>query len=157
MNEDDILLEDWKITKDRIKHFDDVIMKTRVQGLPIATTIQAAAFASLGSIGKISIQFAGFDLHVFSLIIFAGLVYLVPILLLDLLHYKLLLKAVAHAKSIEERPQFVGKLEITHKLSSRGLSFLHAAGGYGVYIVVFASGIYFALIAVNDIIKSLNI
>lgn len=144
MDENDLRLEDWKMTKDRIKHFDDMVMKTRVQGLPIATAIQAIAFASLASVGKI--QTTILDLSVFSLIIIASLIYLVPVLLLDILHLILLSKAVKHAKNIEEN-FFKETISITRILSSRKLTALHVAGGIGIYAVVFGAGFYFLYVA----------
>lgn len=152
MEDNEIRLEDWKMTKDRIKHFDDMVMKTRVQGLPIATAIQAIAFATLASVGKI--QTTILDLPVFSLIIIAGLIYLVPVLLLDVLHLLLLRKAVMHAKNIEET-YFKNTLSITRILSNRKLTILHIVGGLGIYSVVFASGIYFIIIA-PEILSSLK-
>ena len=47
MNDEDLILKDWEMTKDRIKHFDDVIIRLRIQGIPIAAAIQAAGFASI--------------------------------------------------------------------------------------------------------------
>ncbi len=144
MDDDEIRLEDWKMTKDRIKHFDDMVMKTRVQGLPIATAIQAIAFATLTSVGKIQTNVLG--LPVFSLIIIAGLIYLIPVLLLDILHLALLTKAVKHAKLIEDN-YFKDKLTITNVLSDKKLTVLHVVGGLGIYAVVFGAGLYFLFVA----------
>jgi hypothetical protein len=151
----ELRFEDWKMTKNRIKHFDDIVMKTRVQGIPIATAIQAAAFVSAASVGKIETTIFNYQISVFSIIILSSLTYLVPVLLLDIFHFKLLLKAVKHASKIEEEEPFKGKLEITHKLTSRGLSVLHSLGGYGTYFVIFLAGFYFAFIGSHDIITNL--
>jgi len=154
MEDNDLILEDWKMTKDRIKHFDDVVMKTRVQGIPIATAMQIAAFVTAASVGGITTGF--FGLPVFSLIIIASLIYLLPVLLLDIFHFIMLLRAVDHAKSIEEKEPFKGKLQITTKLSSRSMSIFHSIGGYLIYAVVYLTGIYFAFFGANDILGSIN-
>jgi hypothetical protein len=44
-----LILEDWKMSNKRVEYLDDTVMKTRLQGLPIATGIQAAAFTTLGA------------------------------------------------------------------------------------------------------------
>jgi len=80
LSDDDLLqLEDWKVSKDRIKHFDDIIMRTRIGGLPIATGLQAAAFLTSNTIGKIQPEIFPFDITIFSLIMFASVLYLIPV------------------------------------------------------------------------------
>lgn len=144
MDDDDaIILEDWKMTKDRIKHFDDILMRTRTQGLPIAAIIQGIGFFTKDRIGDIQISFAGINTTVFPMIILAGLLYLIPIVTLDILHFKLLLLSVDRAKEIEELPKFKNKLKITHVLTNRGLSILHATGAYAVYGLIFIFGILY--------------
>ena len=138
------------MTKDRIKHFDDVVMKTRVHGIPIATAMQIAAFVTAQNIGGITTSF--FGLSVFSLIIIASLVYLVPVLLLDIVHFVLLLRAVKHAKNIESISTFKDNLRITHQLSDTKLTILHSVGGYLIYAFVFLGGLFFAFYGVNDIL-----
>ncbi len=151
-------LEDWKMTKDRIKHFDDVLMRTRVEGIPIATALQAAAFVTAKDVGYIQtkIPFIGdpISLPVFSLIILASLAYLVPVLLLDILHFVLLKKAVEHAYDLEK--QLGNKIQITHKLTSFWLTLLHTVGAYLIYGMIFAAGIYFAFFGANEILTPLK-
>lgn len=153
MDDDEIILEDWKITKDRIKHFDDILMRTRLQGIPIATALQAAAFITSGSIGKITVPVLGSDWPIFSLILLAGILYLIPVLLLDLFHFSLLIIAVNHAKKIEEE-NFNQKLGITRALTKRWLTILHVLA-YGVYLAIFVIGLHLINQAPN-ILEKLN-
>lgn len=134
------------MSKDRIKHFDDVIMRTRITGLPIATGLQAAAFLTSDTIGKIHPpMLSPLEIPIFSLIMIASVLYLIPVFLFDILHFTLLLKAVKHAKSIENQEVFRGKLEITTKLTSHRLTMIHKFAGYGIYLIIIGSGIFFAI------------
>ncbi|MGI0013130.1 MAG: hypothetical protein ACREBU_06780 [Nitrososphaera sp.] len=144
--DDNLYLEDWKMTKDRIKYFDDMVMKIRVGGLPIATGIQGAAFVvDPANIASKTIMILGNELTIFQLIILAGLIYLIPVAALDVLHFYLLLKSVGRALQIEKMKQFKDKLAITHKLSSNWLTLLHILGGYGIYGLIFYFGGYIAI------------
>jgi hypothetical protein len=151
-DEDTLKLEDWKMANDRVKYLDDTVMKTRTQGIPIATTIQVAAFTTLGAkigditIGQGIIHIFGFSLAVFQLIIGASLAYLVPVLLLDIMHYKLLLRAVDHTKVLESH--FKDKLLTTTKLTSSKLTLMHTVGAYLVYAFIFVFGILFSIYGV---------
>jgi len=159
ISDEEFKLEDWKMTKDRIKHFDDVLMRTRVEGIPIATALQAAAFVTAKDVGyiqtKIPLIFGTISLPVFSLIILASLAYLIPVLLLDILHFVLLKKAVEHAYDLEE--ELGNKIKITHKLTSFWLTLLHTVGAYLIYAVIFLAGIYFALFGADGILTPLKI
>jgi len=141
-----IKLEDWKMAKDRIKHFDDVIMRTRIQGLPIGTGLQAVAFITSNSIGRVQWDVSGyFSIPVFSLIMFASVLYLIPVFLFDIVHFRLLILSVRHAREIENQSCFKDKLQITNKLTSPKLTRLHEFAGYGIYVIVIGSGILFGL------------
>lgn len=147
MDAADLKLEDWKMSNDRVKYLDDTVMTTRVQGIPIATSILAAAYASIGakigdiSIGQSMISIFGLDFSVFQLIIAAGLGYLIPVLLLDILHYRLLLVAVGYTRKLEE--SFNNQLHITSELTAPHLTHIHTIGGYSVYGLIFIFGILF--------------
>jgi hypothetical protein len=149
-DEDNLRLEDWKVSNETVKYLDDTVMKTRIQGLPIATSIQAAAFTTLGAkvgetvVGQTNVAIGDFNITVFQLIVMAGLAYLIPVLLLDILHYMLLLKAVNHAKFIETR-YFKDKLSITSKLTASHYTHMHTIGAYLIYGFIFVFGILFAL------------
>jgi hypothetical protein len=139
MNDEDLILKDWEMTKDRIKHFDDVIIRLRIQGIPIAAAIQAAGFASINYTKNVF--FLGCSLT--SLILIFGSLYLLPILGLDLFHFRLLMISVNHAISIEQLPQFKNKLQITSKLTSPKLTKLHTI----LAAVLYSSLISFGIIA----------
>jgi hypothetical protein len=150
-DEDNLRLEDWKMSNDRVKYLDDTVMRTRIQGLPIATSIQAAACTTLGAkigdttVGQTNVFSIGdFHLAVFQLIVGAGLAYLIPVLLLDILHYMLLIKAANHTKYIETQ-YFKDKLSITTKLTASHYTHLHTVGAYLIYGFIFVFGILFAL------------
>jgi len=128
-----LLLEDWKMAKSKIEFFDDIVMRTRVQGPSIFSAIQAVGFLISNNI----VQARFNDASIGIAIIIAGLIYLTAILCLDILHYLLLVKARNRAKEIELSPVFKGKLMITQNLSSHGLTILHAMGGYGIYFAFY--------------------
>jgi hypothetical protein len=149
-DEENLRLEDWKMSNDRVKYLDDTVMRTRIQGLPIATSIQAAAFTTLGAkigdttVGQTMVSIGGLNLAVFQLIIGAGLAYLIPVLLLDVVHYWLLLKAVDHTTKVEDT-YFKDKLSITGILTHRKYTLMHTVGAYLIYAFIFIFGILFAL------------
>jgi len=147
MDDKEIFLEDWKMTKSRIQHFDDVVMRTRLQGIPIATALQGVAFITSDSIGKMNIPIFDQTWPVFSLIILAGMLYLIPVLFLDIFHFLLLLKAVKYAKKIEKE-KFENKLNITHAITSNWLTVLHLLA-YGIYFAILAIGYIFLKEAQN--------
>ena len=137
MNDRDLILKDWEMTKDRIKHFDDVVIRLRIQGIPIAATIQAAGLASIEYTKDII--FCGLSLT--SLILIFGSLYLIPIFGLDLFHFKLLIISVNHAKNIEDSSEFKGKLQITSKLTSPILTWLHTILAAAIYLILILFGI----------------
>lgn len=139
MNRDDkeLLLKDWEVTKDRIKHFDDVIVRLRLQSIPIALGIMSLGAALYSTVKTIPIPILGGSAG--SLLFLAAGLYLIPILALDLVHYKLLLNSVAHAISIENLEPFQGKLEITNKITNNLLTSIHtliAVALYGAIILL---------------------
>ncbi|MCP8321727.1 MAG: hypothetical protein H3Z52_12435 [archaeon] len=137
MSDDELLLQDWLMTKDRIKHFDDIVVRIRIQGIPIATAILAA--------GLISYQYTKevifFGISAPALVVLAGTLYIIPILALDLFHFKLLMIAVEHGKYIENLPQFKGKLQITTKLTGRWLTIFHIVFAIAIYVVILVAGL----------------
>lgn len=139
---EDLILKDWEMTKDRIKHFDDAVIRLRLQGIPIGTAIQAIGLASFQYTQNIRIA----NVSATSFIVALGSIYLIPIFLLDMLHYKLLLIAVEHAQEIEAMPKYKGKLRITTKLTKPWLTKLHSACAMIVYLSVIAFGFIFAYI-----------
>lgn len=144
-NELELILEDWKMTKDRIRHFDDIIMRIRVQSLPISIGLFLFAFSSRSLTGVVKLYI--WAIHVSSLaLIFTGL-YLIPIALLDFLHYRLLLKSVDHAKELENK-YFEGNIEITNILTSPYLTHLHSCAVILFYCVLIGLSFYLAYILI---------
>ena len=140
MSQPDLILKDWEMTKDRIKHFDDIVIRLRLQGIPIGTAIQAIGLASFSYTHSIRV----WGISATSFIIALGSIYLIPIFLLDIFHYKLLLISVEHGREIEAMPQYRGKLQITTKLTSRKLTVLHWACAIAVYLGVIVFGFILA-------------
>jgi len=124
------LLEDWKMTKDRIKHFDDVVIRIRVQAIPISSVFFIAGWGLFRE---------GFGWASWLFILAA--IYILPIAVLDYFHYNLLVKAVRHAIDLEQN-KFHNKLQITQKLTSRWLTFLHSFAALGIYSAIFIAALY---------------
>ncbi len=127
--EEYLLLKDWEMTKDRIKHFDNIIMTVRVHGIPISTAFLTAGWILISDNPNLD--------WVRYIFLFASL-YLIPIAFLDFMHYDLMLKAIKHSKSIESH--FSKKIQITHKLTSRLLTHFHTCCALVVYGIVILAG-----------------
>jgi hypothetical protein len=151
MVETDLILKDWEMTKDRIKHFDDVIIRLRLQGIPIGSAILALGLSSFQYIKNLQIS----GISIAALIVALGSIYLIPIFLLDLVHYNLMLISVRHAKEIEALPKYKNKLQITTKLTSKKLTYLHTACTIIVYCGVIALGFILAFY-VNTLVINEN-
>lgn len=148
MKDEDLLLEDWKMTKDRIKHFDDIVIRLRLGGIPIVSAIIGAGLASFQYTSKLLLHINDFAINATSIIILFGALYLLPIFALDLLHYRLLLISVNHARQIEQQEKFKGRLQITTKLTSPTLTNIHTMIAIVIYIIVFVTALALAY-AVN--------
>ncbi len=146
MSKPDLTLKDWEMTKDRIKHFDDVVIRLRLQGIPIATAIMAVGLASFPYTHPIRVSIFHWVITATSLIIALGSVYLIPIFALDALHYKLLLLSVKHAKEIEQSPKYKGKLQVTTILTSPILTRVHTVCALAVYLGVIVFGFVLAYV-----------
>lgn len=149
MDDDEYVFEDWKMTKDRIGHFDDVLFRTRLEGLPISTGLQAAAFAVDGFVGSMHLAIFGHNIPIFSLIMLASVFYLIPIMMLDRLYFTFLVTAVKHAKSIEEK-NFNEKIKITTKLTSLAHTKRHYTVMFLMYFVVMATGSFFFIMGITN-------
>lgn len=120
LNEDkeiDLIVINWKTFKDRIKFFDDIIARLRLEGTPICIGIY-----TLGYLAQ------------FWLIYLLGIFYIIGIFCLDYLHYKLLLVAVEKAKEIEEK--FEDEiLTVTKSLTTKKRTIYHSIGFIILYVV----------------------
>ena len=143
MEDEDFYLEDWKMTKDRIAHFDNKILTVRLQGIPIATGIQAAGIGLSGYLSEMTSP-----LPLFSLIMAISVLYIIPVFLLDIYNLKLLMLSVKHALDLETQLQ--KKLSITHSLTSDKLSALNKIGGAAVYLVIIVVGIGLAIYGLQN-------
>ncbi len=117
----DLILTNWSTFKDRIKFFDEIISRLRLEGTPICIAI-----FTLGFITK------------FWLIYLLGIIYILGILTLDLLHFRLLIESVKGAKEIESRIEN-NLLYVTQKLTKRSRTVIHIIGViilYGILIFV---------------------
>ena len=119
----DLIVINWQTFKDRIKFFDDIIARLRLEGTPIS----------------IGIYTLGYIAH-FWVIYLLGMVYIFGILCLDLLHFKLLLIAVKKAKEIEER--FEDEiLTVTKSLTTKWRTIYHFIGIFVLYVTFIVVGI----------------
>jgi hypothetical protein len=138
MNDDDLILEDWKMTKDRIKHFDDIVIRLRLGGVPIASAIIGAGLASFQYTSTLLFHIWSYTINATSIVILLGALYILPICILDVFHYHLLVIAVDHARQIEQQDKFRGKLQITTKLTSPILTKIHLSVAIIIYTFVFS-------------------
>jgi len=141
MVENNLLLEDWKMAKDRIKHFDDTMIKIRIQGIPIATAIFAIGATTYQYIHNVRISIPYFSINASALVILIGTMYLIPIFALDMFHYKLLTIAVKRAREIESDPLTNNQLQITTRLTSPMLTWFHTLTALFLYVALLIAGI----------------
>ena len=119
----DLIVINWQSFKDRIKFFDDIIARLRLEGTPIC----------------IGIYTLGYLVH-FQLIYLLGIAYIFGILCLDLLHFKLLRVAVKKAKEIENKFED-GILTVTKSLTTKWRTIYHFIGIFILYGVLIVAGI----------------
>jgi len=133
MEKDILYLEDWKVTKERIKHFDDIIIKIRIQGIPIA-----GALLSVGALLTPILKTYEFPLfgNAAPLIFIVVSIYVTALIGIDWIHYKLLLESVNHAIFIENISQFKGILQITTILTKNWITRLHLIVALFLYLPI---------------------
>jgi hypothetical protein len=144
MKDEDLILEDWKMTKDRIKHFDDIVIRLRLEGVPITSAIIGAGLASFQYTSKVVFRINNYAINATSIVILLGALYILPVCVLDLFHYHLLVIAVNHARSIEQQEKFQGRLQITTKLTSPTLTMIHRLVAMVIYITLFIAALILA-------------
>ena len=153
LEDKDLVLEDWKVTKDRIKHFDDVVVRLRLGGVPIASAIIGAGLASFQYTSQIVFSISKFTINATSIVILLGAFYLLPIFALDMFHFHLLVISVNHGRQIENQEKYRGRLQITTKLTSPTLTRMHTIIAVIIYLGVFITALALAY-AVNFLPKS---
>ncbi|MHA1672724.1 MAG: hypothetical protein ACTSYI_03770 [Promethearchaeota archaeon] len=115
----EFLLEDWRMAKDRIKHFDDVVIKLRLEAIPISGLL-----ITLGITQQVDVLFL------------IAAIYLIPIFLLDIVHFTLLIKSVKYALELETKLN--NQVNITTRLTRTWISVLHGLG-YLIYFAIWIS------------------
>ena len=119
----DLIVINWQTFKDRIKFFDDIIARLRLEGAPICIGIY-----TLGYFAQ------------FWIIYLLGIVYIIGIFILDYLHFKLLRVAVREAQKIEDK--FEDEiLTVTKHLTTKWRTTLHYLGMLILYIIFIIVGI----------------
>lgn len=142
----DYVFEDWLMAKDRIKHFDDIVVRIRLEGIGIAAAIMSIGAASVEFTGAIRLSLSSLTLTGPAAIVLLGTLYLIPVAALDGLHYSLLLRSVNRALDIENDPTYRGKLCITTELTSKTLTRLHNVILMAVYVGLFVFGLILAFV-----------
>lgn len=137
MDKTELLLEEWKITKDRISHFDEIVIRLRIEGISLALLIIGIGFTIVQYAPKVYVNLLQWSAAGL-IFIFASL-YLIPIFSFDMLHYYLLLKSVKHSIEIE-RELFLDKIAITQKLTAKTLTVIHSIFFIALYIVIITMG-----------------
>jgi len=123
------------MSKERISFFDNAVITIRMSGIPIVLVIIGVGFAIMEKSNTITIPIINCNGAALPFI-FAAL-YTIPLFSLDLLHYGLLLRAVNHAKKIEETPTFKDLLGISKTLTSPRLTHLHSFSTVALYATMF--------------------
>ena len=162
-NQMGIILEDWKMAKDRIDNFDKAILSIRLTGIPIVLVIIGIGVAIIDKTKEITIPILNCNGAVIPFVV--AFLYTFSLLLLDGVHYSLLLKAVAHAQEIEQLSQFKDLLGITNKLTSKKLTFWHTVSLALIYgtilllslalIWLFWNGEIIGVVKSNETIKNM--
>lgn len=126
------------MTKEQIRHFDDMIIRLRVEGISISLVIIGIGFTIVQLAPNVVIPIINWS-AASAMFIFASL-YLFPIFLFDMVHFKLLLTSVDYAISLENQ-YFAGKIALTNTLTSKYLTWLHTGAFYFLYLVIIVIGI----------------
>jgi hypothetical protein len=134
-NKFELVLEDWKMAKDRIKSFNDQVNAIRISGIPLVLVIIAVGFVIIDKLNLITIPLINCNAAIIPFV-FAAL-FTIPLCLLDIIYYNMLLKAVQHAHSIERREPFKHLICITDKITCPKLQVLHTTSLVALYGTIF--------------------
>lgn len=140
-----LYLEDYRMTQDRIKHFENILTRIRVGAFPVTAVFIGLAFGFLTftDAKDISINIHGYNISIASLIFLISGIYFLSMALLDKFYYKLLQRVIEHAKYLEQNI-FDNKLQITTKLTSNDSKNLHENARrllYTVYLIFLGFGL----------------
>ena len=124
----ELTIVNWQMFKDRIKFFDDIISRLRLEGTPICIAIYTFGYLSN-----------------FWLVYLLGIFYVFGILCLDLLHMRLLMTSVDKAKQIESKFEN-SELSVTTDLESVKRTFIHYFGAGILYGSLIVAGVVLIII-----------
>ena len=124
----ELTIINWQMFKDRIKFFDDIISRLRLEGIPICIAIYTFGYLSN-----------------FWLVYLLGVLYVSGILCLDILHMRLLMISVNKAKNIESKFEN-SILSVTTDLESGKRTFIHYFGAGILYGSLIIAGVILSII-----------
>jgi hypothetical protein len=136
MSIDSLNLKEWEMANDRIKYFNQMCFQLRERGFLVSGGIQAVALASINYTQNILIR----NFSLTSLILYFGVLYLIPIILLDMFYFHLLRESVSYAIRLEDT-YFQSRLGLTSKLTSSGKTLWHGFASLFLYAVLISFGI----------------
>jgi hypothetical protein len=137
MDPTELLLEEWKVTKDRISHFDEIVIRLRLEGISLALLIIGIGFMIVQYAPTVHVT--EIDFSAAGLVFIFASAYLIPIFFFDMFHYHLLIKSVEHSIWIENQI-FPGRKSITQKLTSKFLTTIHSILFIGLYLIIISMG-----------------
>lgn len=124
----ELTIINWQMFKDRIKFFDDIISRLRLEGTPICIAIYTFGYLSN-----------------FWLVYLLGILYVSGILCLDILHMRFLMISVNKAKNIESKFEN-SILSVTTDLESGKRTFIHYFGAGILYGSLIIAGVILSII-----------
>ena len=137
MDSTELLLEEWKLTKDRISHFDEIVIRLRLEGISLALLIIGIGFMIVQYAPTVHVT--EIDFSAAGLVFIFASAYLIPIFFFDMLHYHLLIQSVEHSISIEKMI-FSDRKSITQKLTSKFLTTIHSVLFIALYLIIISMG-----------------
>jgi hypothetical protein len=153
-------IEYWKQIIYVQTHFNDMCIRTRWVGLTVNATIYAGAAVALAQYPSGAIAIAGVSVHIAAILFaIAGLVSIGLWQLDRMYYYNMLIAAVEHAETVEDRlsdliPEFIGDRSLTHAITDK-VSRKKARGVvellyWGMCIIPFLLGLITLFIATSD-------
>lgn len=130
-----VRLEDWKMAKERINQFDQTVVRIRMTGIPIILVIIGVGLTIADTISGYTVPVL--NCRGAALPFLFAAIYIVPVAVMDIVHYHMLLLAVEHAKSIEDSESFCGLLGLTKRLTTKRLNIFHFVAAMMIYILLF--------------------
>ena len=82
----DLVFEDWLMAKDRIRHFDETVVRIRIEGAPIATAIYGIGVLAIPYAKQVTLPLFEWKLLALSVLFYFGAFYIRNLLLSVLLY-----------------------------------------------------------------------